>query len=389
MAGKFVHTEEQILDALRAAGGNRTAAALALGLDRRTMQRRLKKMSTIPDGDPIPGATVYPIMPTGQQLRGVSSLVSARDPVTGKVNMQWIKTERDRAEKDAAVQAALDAMKDELPRLEPLANVSQHCVEELLNLFVLTDYHVGMYSWSEETGDDWDTEIAEKLVADWFKLAVEIAPWARHAVLAQLGDFLHYDSLDSVTPTSRNVLDADTRAQKMVRVGIRVLRRAIDLLLHTHEKVTVVMAEGNHDIMTSAWLRESFDAMYQDEPRVEIITRPDPYYAVQWGETGLFFHHGHLKKPEQIDRVFARKFREIYGAVKYAYGHMGHMHHKLVLESALMTIEQHPTLAAADAHASRHGYMSDRRADVITYDKQFGEVGRITVSPHLLKARRR
>jgi len=38
-------------------------------------------------------------------------------------------------------------------------------------------------------------------------------------------------------------------------------------------------------------------------------------------------------------------------------------------------------LTPKDAHSSRHGYMSDRSGQVITYHKRSGEVSRIRVRP--------
>lgn len=381
------HTDEEVIAAFYSAG-SATGAARALGAKERTVRGRIASLRAC---GMLPAKAAYetepaPVYPEGHHVTGVSSLVKVVDEDTGTVSLQWVKTARDAAQQDALNKEVLDALRAQVPRAPRTLDVPVMQPADLLNLYVLTDYHVGMYAWGEETGADWDTSVAESLVSRWFTHTVARAPAAHTAVLGQLGDFLHYDSLDAVTPSAKNVLDADTRAQNMVRVGLRVLRRAIELLLAHHEHVIVLLAEGNHDMMASAWLREAFTMFYADEPRVEIIDRPDPYYAVRWGATGLFFHHGHLKKPEVVDRVFARKFRDIYGAVEYAYGHLGHMHSKLVLDSALMRLEQHPTLAGADSYASRNGYLSDRAADCITYSKLYGEVSRFTVSPKLLAA---
>jgi hypothetical protein len=376
-------TDDQVIAALEQAESI-SAAARLLGANPTSFCNRVARMRKA--GYALPHATVYPVMPPGQRLKGVSSLQKVLDPETGETVMQWIKTREDNAELEQ--QAAFEALKSELPRAEPrvLNTVSTLLSERLASLLVVTDYHMGMYSWAEETGAAWDMQIAEDLLVNWFSRALASTPDSALGILAQLGDFLHYDSLDAVTPTAKNQLDADSRAQKMIRVGIRVLRRCVNMMLGKFPRVIVLMAEGNHDIISSAWLREAFKVIYENEPRVTIDVRPDPYYAVQWGQTGLFFHHGHLKKVEQLDRVFARKFREIYGSSVKCYGHVGHMHHKLVVETALMPIEQHPTLAASDSHASRHGYMSDRAASVITYDREFGEVGRVTINPEMVKA---
>jgi hypothetical protein len=114
---------------------------------------------------------------------------------------------------------------------------------------------------------------------------------------------------------------------------------------------------------------------------VTVDTSPDPYYCVEHGLTSLFFHHGHKRRPQEIDDVFAAKFRDVFGRTKYSYAHMGHLHHAALKESPLMVVEQHRTLAAADAYASRGGWLSGRDAPVITYSKQYGQVGRVVLSP--------
>jgi hypothetical protein len=251
---------------------------------------------------------------------------------------------------------------------------------------VVTDFHLGMLSWREETGADWDTRIAEDMLVGWFAAAIKQAPDSEMAVLAQLGDFLHWDGLDAVTPASKHLLDADTRFQKLVRVAIRALRRVVGLLLAKHAKVHLVMAEGNHDPASSIWLREWFSVLFENEPRVTVDLSPDPYYCVEWGKTALFFHHGHKRKPGNVDTVFAAKFREVFGRTLFNYAHMGHMHHIDQRETNLMVVEQHRTLAAPDAYAARGGWISGRDAQVITYHREFGEVGRLRVSDKMLEA---
>lgn len=146
------------------------------------------------------------------------------------------------------------------------------------------------------------------------------------------------------------------------------------MLLAKHERVILLMAEGNHDLASSAWLRELFAALYSEEPRVEVITRPDPYYCVEWGETSLFFHHGHKRKVDRLETVFIAKFREEFGRTRHSYAHTGHLHHDRVEETNTMRIEQHRTLAAPDSHASRGGWLSGRDAKVITYHRRFGRL---------------
>jgi hypothetical protein len=318
-------------------------------------------------------------IPNGQKLRGVSTLYNA----DGEATMQWVKTNADLERQHEMLFETAKALAEELPKEKPVTytGVSN---KDLCACYVISDYHLGMLSWPDETGEDWNLDIAEDMLVKWFMSAIASASDAHTAVLCNLGDFLHWDGLDAVTPTSGHILDADSRFPKIVSAAIRVLRRVINLLLEAHEHVHIVMAEGNHDLSASVWLRALFSEKYADESRVTVDGSHNPYYAYEWGETSLFFHHGHKKRINGISEVFAAMYRDMFGRTKYSYAHVGHLHHKEQKENGLMIIEQHQTLAAKDSHSVRGGYNSQRSASVITYHKKHGEVARQTFRPEMV-----
>lgn len=317
--------------------------------------------------------------PEGFTVKGVSTLYDRQGQVAG----QWVKTQQEGGAQRAAMEAAAAALAEGLPKTEPVP--APHITnDQLAAVYVLTDYHLGMLSWADETGADWDIDIAEDTLVKWFAAAIAAAPSAELAVFANIGDFLHWDGMDAVTPASKHILDADTRFQKLVRVAIRAQRRIIAMLLEKHQRVHVINAEGNHDPASSIWLREWLASVYENEPRITVDTSADPYYCIEHGNVSLFFHHGHKRKMEQVADVFVAKFREVFGRTKHSYAHTGHLHHDKVVENNLMTVEQHRTLAAPDAYASRGGWMSGRGAKVIVYHKQHGEVARLTINPEML-----
>ena len=323
--------ERAILSAVREAPTIMRAGA-ALGISERAVYRNLQK---IKDRARAEGWEEIHFIPEGHALKGMSTLV--RD---GEAVLTWVKTREDAELKDRLLQEARQALVDGLPR-EKAVKPPKAQPDDLLDLYILTDYHLGMKAWHEETGADWDIRIAEDLLVAWFTAAIKDAPRAKTALFAQLGDFMHWDGIEAVTPTNRHILDADTRHQKMVRVAIRATRRIIRALLKKHEQVHIVMAEGNHDPAASAWLREMLSEFYGDEPRITVDRSPDPFYCYEHGLTSLFFHHGHKRRINAIDDVFVSKFREVFGRTRYSYGHMGHLHHDKVLETNLMHVEQH------------------------------------------------
>ena len=388
--------------AYRACGDSKRAAAKSLGLKRKTYTHRLSiaaERGLLSTQETLPGFAIRQITETpngtyvqqrkehgeewqptdGLVIKGKTTLVDAE----GRVVTQHIMERAGAEQQRAALDAVVAALKEELPRVDPQPAPAT-TVDDLLNQYTVTDNHFGMLSWREETGADYDLRIAEALLVDWFAAAIRTAPDAHTAVLAQLGDLLHHDSLESVTPAHRHVLDADSRLQKIIRVVIRCFRRIIDMLLAKHQRVHVVMASGNHDPASSAWLRELFATLYENEPRVTVDTSPDLYYAYEWGNTGLYYHHMHKRGVKDLDRTFAGKFRQMFGRCQYNYGHGGHLHSDAVVETALMHIERHETLAAPDAYASGGGWLSGRSAKVITYSKRFGEVGRSTLRPEMV-----
>jgi hypothetical protein len=321
------------------------------------------------------------VAPEPYVVKGVSTYYNAE----GKVSGQWVKTRLDDEKMQLIMRETMEALKEEIPRVTltqapPLGN------DNLANVYVITDYHMGMLAWREETGgDDWDLKIAEELIVKWFAQAVHQSPFATQAVFAQLSDFLHFDGMDAVTPASKHLLDVDTRFSKLVRSSIRILRTVIDMLLQKHQKLHIIMADANHDPVSQIWLREWFAVMYENEPRVSVDTSPNPFNAFEFGKVALFFHHGHKRKVSNVSEVFAAQFREMFGRTKYAYAHMGHLHHVDVKENNLMIVEQHRTLAPADAYSARSGWLSGRDAKVITYDRRFGEVSRLTINSDMLK----
>ena len=369
----------EYLEAVDKHGSNQKAAK-ALGIGRRVVDKAiesLKAKAALQGYSPAHGMTRT--VPDGFKVKGVSTYYD----LEGNVKGQWVKSSADEERRARLIRDAFEAMAQDLPRLGTTVPISV-ALGSLATLYTLTDSHVGMLAWAKEGGADWDLKIAEATLVGCFAQMVNASPPAKVGFVNQLGDFLHYDSLSPVTPTSGHVVDADGRFSKMVTTAVRVLRRVIDLALAKHEKVVVLMAEGNHDMASSVWLRVMFRALYENEPRVEVIDSELPYYCYQHGKTMLAFHHGHLKKNDQLPILFAAQFPKIWGETEKRYAHCGHRHHAEEKEHSGLTVIQHPTLAARDAYAARGGWIAERSVTAITYHSEYGQVARNTVVPEML-----
>lgn len=356
--------------------------AAKLNIDRKAVRDRLEgviKKSALQGFSPRHDRKN--VMPEGEVTRGHSILYDADN----KPVMTWVKTRADTNQQIEMMREIVRGMCEEIEPVKPVPAPEVNA-DHLLNCFVVTDYHMGMLADQDEvnasgqTGNsDWDLKIAEETLVNWFAEAIRISPDADTAIYAQLGDFAHYD-YEPLTQASKHLLDSDSRNFKIVRATIRVTRRIIKMLLEKHKHVHIKWCDANHDPFSAIWMRELLTALYENEPRVFIDNTADTYYCYEFGKTALFFHHGHKRKVANVDTVFAAKYREVFGRTEHAYAHMGHYHSIDKKETNLMVVEQHRTLASADAYSSRGGWLSGREANVITYHRDFGQVAYNTIS---------
>lgn len=370
-------SEELLREAVEAhqQHGTVTQAALALGIPRPTLQSRLAQ------------AAVRGIAP-GHFNQGtapgftIGKVTIQRGP-SGEVERTWERQHPDDAQREESLRAVVDAMAGEITPCAPVA-APDAFHDSLLTLYTFTDFHLGALCWHKEGGDDWDTAIAEATGNAAMRALVDGAPQSAEAIVNIQGDFLHSDGLQAITPTSGHVLDADSRFGKVVEVAIRLIRQLVATALSKHSRVTLLIAEGNHDIASSLWLRKLFSALYENEPRLTVHDCELPYYAVKWGRVMLGFHHGHMRKNDQLPALFAAQYRSMWGECDKVYLHTGHRHHGERKEHTGAEVIQHPTLAARDAYAARGGWWSERRITAYTYNKRYGEVGSNTVTPEML-----
>lgn len=358
-----------------------TQVAKILNKDRANIRRSINSLiSKAAKQGYSPDHDMTHAVPDGYIAKGISTYYNADGIVTG----QWVKSASD---KERNIQILIDRLEQGSLNYKPFKPTpyKETADENMLSLLTITDFHLGMYSWSDETGDDWDVAIARDVFLNSINDMISACPKSEVGVLNQLGDFLHFDSLSAITPASGHLLDADTRYGKLVDMSMEVMTEAIKIMLKRFKKVIVVQAEGNHDMAGSVWLRKHIKHMFSEDPRVEVMDIEFPYYAMLWGEIMLAFHHGHKMRMGQLQKLFSSepRYRAIWGAAKHSYIHTGHMHHERVVEDAGAIIEQHPTLSGRDAYAARGGWVSQRGAKVITYHKTEGETHRFTVRPRI------
>ena len=368
-------TNEQLREEL-ASGMTNKAIAEKYGMNIRNVELRRSKLAKAGELHGNPG--IKKLVPDGYMVKGTSTMIDAE----GNEKIRWVKTSIDNERLEVLMEQAREAFCSELPKANVVAHSGGQVNSELMTLYPIFDIHIGMMAHRHESGENYDTNTAEKLMESYFDHAISVSPSSEKAVILVGGDFLHSDGLEAVTPASGHCLDQDSRYAKLVYVAIRSIRGAVEKMLKKHKEVEIQIIEGNHDQSGMIWLRAAMAAFYENESRVFVDTSPAIMHKTRFGSTLLGYTHGHtMKKAESRLAAMATDYRKDFGECEFVYCHSGHFHHATVTECTLGIDEVHPALASKDAYAARGGWRSYRQAAAIVYHKNFGEVGRHIYRP--------
>lgn len=317
-------------------------------------------------------------------IKGKSILYDAE----GKIKLQWVKTDK-KMDTEAMRSIVADICAD-VPALPPTAPPPKKFRNaDLLTVYPMGDPHFGLYSWAEETGQDFDLTIAEEDLCDAMRRLVDSAPPSEEALIINLGDFFEADNMQGETMRSKNKLDTDTRWLKVLRTGVRALITCIQAALVKHQRVTVICAIGNHDDHSSMFLMTIFSHLFEKDKRVNIIDAPTIKHYFHWESVLIGVHHGHTITMKDLVKQMPYDRPAEFNASKHRYWWTGHIHQDRKIEDQGVLVESARTLAARNAWAASNGYRSGRDAKAVVYHKDFGEIERHTVSVEMLQAARK
>lgn len=365
--------QAEYLDIINTHGGIR-AAAKASGVARGTLRGsmdRLVKRAAMKGFSPSHNMTHA--VPDPFVVKGVSTLYDKE----GKVAAQWVKSALREERAEAVIREFTDWLAEHGAKgIAPVTAPPAMADDDLLAVYPMGDPHFGMYSWAEETGDDFDLVEAERLTCGAVDRLVAAAPPAKRALLLNLGDFTHADDSSNLTPGHGNALDVDTRYGKVAQVGLRALVYCVRRLLTKHALVDVWSMPGNHDPHVSFMLALCLDSFFNNEPRVTVDLSPSLYRYMRFGKVLIGSHHGHGAKANDLPLIMATDRPEDWGQTTWRHWLCGHIHHWTAKEHPGAIVETFRTLAGKDAWHAGKGYRSGRDMNVITYHKEFGEYQR-------------
>lgn len=373
--------QNEFLETIIVSGGVR-AAAKALDINHTTITKTLK---TIRENAALQGFSpehdLTKTIPETHYLKGASTLYDA----DGKPRLQWVKSNAKFQDMMSDLRDFAEALGENTKeRFVPAKKLpkSLGLSPDLLTVYPLADLHFGMLAWSAETGEDYDTKIAADAMQVAAGLLCEKSPPAETAIIAQLGDFFHFDS-DKKMTSSGNILDVDSRWTNVIGLGVQCLLYFVRLALEKHQNVKIINSIGNHDGQSALMLPFILKPYFANEPRVTIEDAPRMHHYHLFGANCLGFHHGDKTRPKQLHGVMTQDvlLNPAIDSSKVEFAHWltGHIHHESKEFDGIL-VESFRTLAAKDAWHTGAGYRSLRDIQSVTYHRHFGECDRVRVS---------
>lgn len=295
----------------------------------------------------------------------------------------WLKPIKPVIDVRRAVESMLADLRARAPKPPPRRLVAADPRQAPVAVEIcIMDLHVGMLAWGEETGEDYDSGIAEQLFLGSIEKVLErtahlnVVEW----VLPIGHDLLHVDTTiqGAGGATTRGTpQDVDDRWQRVVRRVRWMFIKGI-MLLRERARVLLKGVPGNHDEERSWALVEMLDCYFHHFEDVVVDNSPKKTKFWSYGQCLVMMRHGHKGKRQNPALVMATAEPELWAASRYREVHEGHFHAKKeservdVIEERGVRCRTIPSLAASDRYHADEGYLHLRTMEAFVWHAEWG-----------------
>ena len=364
--------QREVVEAWERCGRNSSRASSNLGITPatvRNMVHGVKATASAAGFSDAWDATAH--VPEGEYVTGRSIYLE-----DDSGNKAWLKTRR--KIEDAEREAGLKAFVDELTKgLKPAKNTHKKSPKgkskDLLPAIIIGDAHIGMRGESETTRDrEFNSRIASTEILEAIDSLVHAAPASEEALLINVGDFTHIDRSIPYPQTANGTpMDTDTHIEAIMRTAANTMIHGILRILEKHEKISVVMARGNHDSETSIAIAMVLAYYFSKDHRVTILEPKGFYHYLTFGSNLIAITHGDKAPGRRLADMLPRL--NVWSKTSHRYWILGHFHSKLSEQyDNSVVLERFGTLAPSDNWHASKGYRSPSIMNQIVYRRSGG-----------------
>lgn len=261
----------------------------------------------------------------------------------------------------------------------------KHIEGEHLLVINPADIHIGKYSNKEETGEEYNMDLAiERVLLGVSGLINKAKGFKVDRVLFCIGnDVLHIDNVYSTT-TKGTYQDTDGKWWEHYQVALQVYVQCVEMLRDI-APVDCVHSMSNHDYQSGFHLAHALKAWFRnaDDVTVDAGVSHRKYYV--FGKNLIGLEHGDGCKMDSLPLIMAQEKAEDWAKTKFRYWYLHHIHHKVkhkwrdAKDFIGVTVEYMRSPSSSDSWHSRKGYVGTPKAvEAFIHDKNSGQVARLT-----------
>jgi len=224
----------------------------------------------------------------------------------------------------------------------------------------LFDPHFQKLAWGEETGTNYDLNIAaDTYAAAAYDLIIEVTQHDVERFLFPVGQDLFHTQLHSATARG-TPQDVDTRPKKAATVVRKLLTHVVFEMLK-HAPVDLVVTPGNHAPLSDWFMGEILDARFNEYDTVRVDNRPIFRKYYRYYDNLIGFAHGDNEPRKRLVNLMAQEAREDWAETRFREWHMGHWHHEVVKDDRGVLVRHLTSLCGTDAWHAQQGYAQSLR----------------------------
>ena len=276
----------------------------------------------------------------------------------------------------SALDDQIDAIKSHAPKYPSIKYAKSKSPHALV--INLTDLHFGAYSL------DAAADAVRRGVED---AIVRSAGYEIDQIYFVMGsDCLHVDTVHRTTtkgtPVETNGASWAAAFKTAQMAYVDALERLVQVA-----PVHAIHISGNHDELSSWALAQVVEAWFARHKNITFDVGDDPRKHVAYGDNLLSFTHGDKVREADLPMVVSHEASAMWGAAKYRYIYMGHIHHNRQVK--YQAIKDHPGVTLqwlrspkpTDAWHRAHGYMGAQGISTFIHAKHGGgQVATISIN---------
>lgn len=284
-----------------------------------------------------------------------------------------------RTEKNIPMEKYVSVAKEVFEKeIKPIKVVSKKQCEGLdkNKLLELTgiELHLGKMSWSGETGQDYDKNIARERFNTIYSEIMEQQEIEKcdTCLLCIGNDFFNSDTVNATT-TKGTPQTNDLRWQKLFNIGLELYTQMILGLSDRFNNIEVRLQSGNHDKMASFYLYMALSCYFKDSKNIHFSQDYKDVQCFLWGKCGIFFSHGDSNLKRLIKSIPA-EFYEEWGKTTFRELHLGHLHKEVVVDddSGMITRRIGSPTATDQWHYEERFIGATQKYQTFVWDKEKG-----------------